>query len=316
MERLFFNEMEFKKNVVLAEHSNYKIGGPAKFFFEAKNIDEVKWATEEAKRSKFKIFILGGGTNLLIADAGYDGLILKPTMNFLNRTAGGIEAGAGILVSELLDFAAKNGLSGLEWAGGLPGTLGGAIRGNAGAFGGEIKDGIEKVESFDIESSEPRRRNNKECLFGYRSSVFKELGGREIILSATLSLKNGDSAEIKRSILSKIEYRKSRQPLEYPNIGSIFKNVPVEFIPKDVLLKCADVIKQDSFPVVPTARLITLAGLKGTRSGGAMISPKHGNFIVNVSDAKAADVKNLIKLIKEEVHKKFGIKLEEEIMEI
>lgn len=327
---IVFAKMKFKENVNLAPYSNYKIGGPAKFFFEAKSAEEIELAISEAKKEGLKIFVLGGGTNLLIGDAGYNGLVLKPNINFLKSSGTTIEAGAGVLMSGLLDFAAKNSLSGLEWAGGLPGTLGGAIRGNAGAFGGEIKDSVEKVESFDAENGELRSRNNKECEFDYRNSIFKKLNGREIILSATFELKKGDPAEIKKSILDKIEYRKSRQPLEYPNIGSIFKNVPLAQIDADITQIDADTIrvhprgnqrlsaftalvKMDPFPIVPTARLITLAGLKGMRSGGAMISEKHGNFIVNVGNATADDVKKLIKIIKEEVNKKFGIKLEEEI---
>ncbi len=304
---------KFQENVVLAKYSNYKIGGPAEFFFEAKNVDEIKWALGEAKKLKLKIFILGGGTNLLISDEGYRGLVLKPNIDFLKCEGTAVAAGAGILMPELLDFTAEKWLSGLEWAGGLPGTLGGAIYGNAGAFGGETKDNIKEVESFDVESAEGHRRNNKECEFGYRDSIFKKLNGREIILSATFSLKKGDSAEIKKAALSKIEYRKSKQPLEYPNIGSIFKNVPVGLVPKDILEKCADVIKQDPFPIVPAARLIGLAGLKGMRSGGAMISPKHGNFIVNVGGAKAKDVEYLIEFVKREIKNKFGVALEEEV---
>ncbi len=308
--------MEFKKDVNLAEYSNYKIGGPAKFFFEVKSVEETEWAVKEAKRRGLKIFVLGGGTNLLISDEGYDGLVLKPAVRFLKCDGTAITAGAGTLMSELLDFAAEKGLSGLEWAGGLPGTLGGAIRGNAGAFGGEIKDSVGSVMSLRIGDLKQVTRDKNECKFGYRASIFKESSGEEIILSATLRLNNGEAAEIKKIIREKIDYRLSRQPLEYPNIGSIFKNVPVELVPKDVLPKCADAIKQDPFPIVPAARLIGLTGLKGAKHGGAMISPKHGNFIVNVGDAKAADVKNLINLIKEEVRKKFGIKLEEEIMEL
>ena len=324
---------ELRQNVILKKYSNYKIGGPARFFFEAKNIDEVKWAVEEARKQKLKVFILGGGTNLLISDAGYDGLVLKPNISFLRRTGDEIEAGAGVSITELLNYAITHSLSGLEWAGGLPGTLGGAIRGNAGCFGGEIKDSVKEVESFDIERGEWRKRNNKECEFGYRNSVFKKPDGREVILSATFELKNGNSAEIRKSILSKIKYRKSKQPLQYPNIGSIFKNVPLAQINADITQIDADtvrihprgnprksaftvLVKTDPFPIIPAAHLITLAGLKGTRSGGAMISPKHGNFIVNVGNAKAADVKKLINLVKRKIKDKFGIKLEEEIVRV
>jgi len=304
---------EFQKNVLLSQFSNYKIGGPAEFFFEAKSADDVVWAAGEAKRRGLSIFILGGGTNLLISDDGVRGLVLKPNLNFLESEEETITAGAGVPMEKLLGFTVSKGLSGLEWAGGLPGTVGGAVRGNAGAFGGETKDNIKEVASSDIENSKKNVRNREECDFGYRNSVFKKQDGKEIILSVVFALKKGVPEEIKKLISEKVEYRKARQPLEYPNIGSIFKNVPVELVPKEILEKCADVIKQDPFPIVPAARLITLAGLKGTRSGGAMVSQKHGNFIVNVSNATAADVKNLIELVKREIKNKFGIALEEEV---
>jgi UDP-N-acetylmuramate dehydrogenase len=306
----------FQEKISLAQFSNYKIGGPAEFFFEAKSADDVEWAVREAKSRKLDIFILGGGTNLLISDDGIKGLVLKPNLNFLEADEETIMAGAGILVSKLLGFTISKGLSGLEWAGGLPGTVGGAVRGNAGAFGGEMKDKIKEVESLDTGSFKRNKRNKKDCEFDYRSSIFKKLNGREIILSATFTLKKGAPDDIKKSISEKVEYRRARQPLEYPNIGSIFKNVPVELVPKEILEKCTDVIKQDPFPIVPAARLITLSGLKGTRRGGAVISPKHGNFIVNVSGATASDVKSLIELVKKEIKNKFGIELEEEIVTV
>jgi UDP-N-acetylmuramate dehydrogenase len=309
---------KFLENVNLAEFSNYKIGGPARFFFESGDIEEIKEAVLEAKKRKLKLFILGGGTNLLISDKGYDGLVLKPNINFLSADDGGIvRTGAGVLMQRLLDFAAERGLGGLEWAGGLPGTVGGAIRGNAGAFGGEIKDVVASVESLDLSNLKIVTRSNADCRFAYRSSVFKERDGKEIILSAVLALNEGcDPKKISRSIDEKIKYRRSRHPIYCPNIGSIFKNVALKKVPKKLRSRFSEVIKTDPMPVVPAAHLISEVGLRGVSCGGAMISPEHPNFIVNILDAKASDVKKLIKLVKSEVDKKFGIKLEEEIMEI
>ncbi|MDO8537048.1 MAG: UDP-N-acetylmuramate dehydrogenase [bacterium] len=304
---------EFKQNVNLSEFSNYKIGGPARFFFEATRADEVGRAVLTAKERGLDLFVLGGGTNLLIDDNGFKGLVLKPSITFVELSGTTVTAGAGVLVKDLLAFAAKKGLSGLEWAGGLPGTLGGAIRGNAGAFGGEIKDVIHSVESFDTKKLKKLTRHKSECFFGYRTSVFKEKNGEEIILSATFALKKGDSKKISEAIQKKIDYRLRRHPMEYPNVGSIFKNVDLKKVPKNLQKKFAHVIKIDPFPVVPTAYLISEAGLKGISYGGAMISPKHPNFIVNVFGASTADVKNLIALVKKEVHKKFKIILEEEV---
>lgn len=307
---------KFEENIPLAQFSNYRIGGPAKFFFKAGSSADIEWAVAEAKKRRLNVFILGGGTNLLFRDEGYNGLVLKPALNFLKFDGGKLTAGAGIDMAELLNFAAKNGASGLEWAGGLPGTLGGAIRGNAGCFGGEIKDSIVSAESFDTENSRKITRENPDCRFTYRSSVFKEKDGKEIILSAVFSLKKGNPETIGRAIREKIDYRLSRHPMEYPNAGSIFKNVDLKKMPKEFQVRFARSIKLDPVPVIPTARLISEAGLKGVSYGGAMISPKHANFIVNVLDAKASDVKKLISLTKREIKKRFKVELEEEIMEV
>lgn len=336
--------MRFAENVNLAKYCNYRIGGPAGFFFEAKTADEARWAAEEARRLNLPIFILGGGTNVLISEKGFDGLVLKPNLDFIeiadsgrhsadssarlaadgplrrrrsevgeSRQGQNVRVGAGVLIAELLNYSIKNSLSGLEWAGGLPGTLGGAIRGNAGCFGGEIKDVVSEVESLDIGTGEIRRRDSPECRFAYRSSIFKENDGKEVILSATFLLRPGDQEKIRRSVEEKIEYRKSRHPLEYPNVGSMFKNVDLRKAPPELHPRVAHVVKVDPFPVIPTAYLVSEAGLKGVSFGGAMISPKHPNFIVNALDAKSHEILSLIGLVKGEVKNKFGIELEEEV---
>ena len=309
--------VKFQKNILLSQFSNYKIGGPAKFFFEAKSVEGVRWAVGETKKQKLDIFILGGGTNLLINDKGFNGLVLKPSLNFLELTnARTNKAGAGVLMTDLLNFTIEKGLSGLEWAGGLPGTLGGAIRGNAGAFGGEMKDSVAEVESFDIKTGKEIVRSGAECRFGYRSSIFKEKNNKEIILAATLKLKKGDPKKIKSAVQEKIDYRLLHQPLDHPNIGSIFKNVDLNKIPQALRPRFVSVVKNDPFPVVPAAYLISKAGLAGVSHGGAMISPKHPNFIVNVLKSTALDVKTLVNLTKKTVKKKFKINLEEEITEV
>lgn len=216
-------------------------------------------------------------------------------------------------MTQLLNRSIAKSLSGLEWAAGIPGTLGGAIRGNAGAFGGEIKDVIKEVISLDISGSRPKiiKRNNQDCKFNYRSSIFKKQS--EIIIEASLLLRKGNRKSIETAIKQNINYRKKRQPLEYPSLGSTFKNIDAGKIAKKQYKSFESIIKNDSFPIIPAAYLISEAGLKGISRGGAMISPKHPNFIVNVAAATSSDVKNLISLIKKEVCKKFKINLEEEI---
>jgi len=318
---------KFKESVLLSTFSNYKIGGPARFFFNAKNEKEVVWAAKEAKAKKLPVFILSGGTNLLIGDEGFKGLVLRPDITSIKIKGTTLTVGAGVLMSDLLDVTTKKSLSGLEWAGGLPGALGGAIRGNAGCFGGEIKDSIVSVRSLDRKTMKIVERTAKQCAFSYRDSIFKQRNGNDVILSATLRLEKGDKKTIAASIKEKIEYRKRHHPLEYPNIGSTFKNVPLHSIHKEGSAKYNAAlakatlehkgstfsIKTDPFPVISAAKLISESGLRGVSYGGAMISPKHPNFIVNILDASAPDVQNLITLAKAEVKKKFGVVLEEEI---
>jgi UDP-N-acetylmuramate dehydrogenase len=324
--------MKFTENVSLSQFSNYKIGGVARFFFEPKNEREVGWAIAEAKARKLPIFILGGGTNVLLSDGGFYGLVLRPVMDKIKKISPKkrndgyvIEIGAGISMAKLLHYSIAQSLSGLEWAGGLPGTLGGAIRGNAGCFGGEIKDAIVSVRSFDMKKMKVVERSAKACAFGYRDSIFKKNG--ELILSATLTMIPGDKKEIAKAIREKIEYRKQNHPLEYPNIGSIFKNVPLAAVYKETSKNYKTAlaaqslhfrgsqfsVKTDPFPVISTAKLISETGLRGVSFGGAMISGKHPNFIVNVLRAGSEDVKNLISLAKAQVKEKFGLRLEEEV---
>ncbi|HEV2305558.1 MAG TPA: UDP-N-acetylmuramate dehydrogenase [Candidatus Acidoferrales bacterium] len=307
--------LKMLEQVPLAEHSHYRIGGPAKYFCEAANEEEIRAAVLFAREQRVPLFVLGGGTNLLIDDGGFSGLVLKVSTMELQFDAKEqiVTVGAGVSVADLLKFTIAHSLSGLEWAGGLPGSVGGAIRGNAGAFKGEIKDRIVGVESFDVETLQTISRENSACKFGYRSSIFKEKNGREIILSGKIKLDKGDPQQIAAKIQEKINYRIERHPMEYPNIGSTFKNVDLKLVPKIWGGAVAKVVKVDPFPVVPTAYLISEAGLRGTQHGAAMVSPKHPNFIVNLGGATAVDVKFLIAKVKEAVFEKYGIRLEEEI---
>lgn len=319
--------MKFKENVSLAKFSNYRIGGIARFFFEPKNEKEIAWAAREASANGLPVFVLGGGTNLLLSDQGFGGLVVKPALVGIKTKGNFVEAGAGAAMDRLLDHAVAKSLSGLEWAGGLPGTLGGAIRGNAGCFGGEMKDVVASVRSFDPATAKAVDRSAAECAFGYRDSIFKNKAAHEIIVSATLAMVPGNKKDIARVIKEKIAHRAAHHPLEYPNIGSMFKNIPLARIHKaasrSYRAALADQslefrgsqfsVKTDPFPIISAAKLISESGLRGVSFGGAMISAKHPNFIVNVLDATAADVKALLELAKASVLKKFGVTLEEEV---
>ena len=311
--------VNLQKNIPLSKFSNYKIGGPAKMFAEVGSVEELLELGELiptfSRTLEQRVFILGGGTNLLISDEGFDGLVIHNKINGIQIQGSTLTVGSGVLVSDLLKFCIANSLSGLEWAGGLPGTVGGAVRGNAGAFKGETKDSVIKVQSSKLKVKSEITRNNEECQFGYRNSVFKLGEGKEeFITSVIFDLKPGDKEEIQKNISEKIDYRNLKHPMDFPNIGSTFKNIPLDVLSEEQRVEFASFVKTDPFPVVPTTKLLAIAGLKGKRIGGAMISDKHPNFIINVDNAKAEDVKALIKIAKDTILQKYGITLEEEIV--
>lgn len=310
------------QDIPLKKHSNYRIGGPADYFSEFNSPESLIEDLSEYRKIEpnGKIFILGSGTNILFSDSGFRGLVLKNNIKFINKIEDidgkiALEVGSGVLVDELVAYCISNSLSGFEWAGGLPGTIGGAIRGNAGAFNGETKDNIYKVKSIDIANFEIIERNKTECEFDYRMSIFKKKAeGAEVILSAVFLFEKKIQEEIKKETQSHIDYRIDRHPLDLPSIGSTFKNVPVEEVPGSVLKEFEKSIKHDPFPVLPVAKLLLGADLIGKQIGDAQISTKHPNFVVNLGNAKASDVLELITLVKSTIQEKYGISLEEEIM--
>ena len=305
-----------RQNVPLKDYSNYKIGGPASYFLEINSKEDFIKGLEDWKQLNLQkpIFILGKGTNILISGNGFDGLIIYNAIKGIEKNGDTIAAGAGELMSDIVKFCVDNSLSGLEWAGGLPGTVGGAVRGNAGAFKGETKDSVWKVVSINLNSLEVKTRENAQLSFDYRNSIFKMDAKDEMILSVTLKLTPGEKDTIKRLTEEKINYRNEKHPMEYPNIGSTFKNIRKELVPdefKDELMQYA---KDDPFPIIPVAKILYLCNLKGKREGDAQISEKHPNFIVNLGNAKYEDVKKLISFAKDAVKNRYGIVLEEEIM--
>ena len=255
--------MKFRKNVPLKNYTTFKIGGPAKYFFEAKRKEELIEAIKLAKKLELPFFILGGGSNLLVSDKGFDGLVIK-------------------FGQPLSSYVSK----GLEWAVGIPGTVQGAVYSNAGAFKKSIKDVVKEVEVFDTKTEKIKNFKSKDCKFGYRDSIFKK-NKNLIILSVKIKSKKSNRKKIKQYL----DYRKKTQPLNFPSAGSIFKN-PRGFFAADLIERC---------------------GLRGKRIGKVKISEKHANFIVNLGNGKAKDVKKLIKLAKQKVKSKFGIVLKEEI---
>lgn len=301
--------IQIQENILLKEHTTFKIGGPAGYFCVVNTLPEIQEALDFATKNNIDFFILAGGSNIIVSDQGYQGLVIKLNLNSIDMTNSQVVVGSSVVVNQLIDTLIENSLSGLQWAGGLPGTIGGAIRGNAGAFGGEIKDIVKEVTSIDSKG-QIIKRDVDECRFTYRSSIFKH--SKEIIIEATLSLRSGDPIILKKEANEHRDYRVARHPIEFPSAGSIFKNVAVTDVPKENLDQFKTAQKNDPFPVIPTAFILSEAGLKGYTIGGAQVSEKHPNYIINVNNATAQDVVGVIQNCIAQVGDKFGIRLEVE----
>jgi len=295
-----------KEDIPLAKFTSFNIGGRAKYFFEGNNKREIIKAVSLAKQEDLPFFILGGGSNLLVDDKGYQGLVIKIQNSGLKiqkeNSNFKVAAGAGTSLSLLVSNAAENGLSGLEWTVGIPGTLGGAIYGNAGAFGKSMKDIVKEVEVFDAKDLQVKIYSLEDCRFDYRESIFKK-DKNLIILSAVLELKKGEKKEIENKMKRYLSERKKKQPMGFACAGSVFKNPSFAQTSRRFMTDRE----------LSAGELIERCGLKGRSIGGAKISEKHANFIINLGKAKFSDVRRLIDLIKKRVRSKFGIELEEEL---
>lgn len=307
--------LTIQKDISLKNYSTFKIGGKAKYFAIVEKVDEIKKAINFARGKKIPFFILGGGSNVLFPDNGFEGMIIKiQNVNYkVNDTI--ISAGGGIFLNKLIEVSLKEGLTGLEWAAGIPGEAGGAVYGNAGAFGSSMADVVKSVKTLNIEDPTFNIQifTKEECQFSYRSSIFKK-NKKYIIIEVDFELKKGNKKEIQNQIKKHLKFRKEHHPLEYPSAGSIFQNYQLGENDFKLLEKFPDLKQFHTRGNIPAAYIIDKCGLKGKKIGGAKISEKHPNFIVNVDSAKAEDVMLLISLIKEKVRNQFGIQLEEEII--
>ena len=285
-------ESKIKTNEDMSKHTSFKAGGKAKFYIKAKTVEDVINTVKISKENNIPIVVLGNGSNILFKDKEFNGVVLKIELDTLKIEENIITAEAGVKNAILGRKALDNNLQGFEFAAGIPGTIGGAIRMNAGAYGGEIKDIVQDVEYLDYEDLKIKKITNKECNFEYRHSVFCE--NKNIILSATFKLKNGIKEEIANRMNEFAKSRKEKQPLEYPSAGSTFKR-GTDFI---------------------TAKLIDECGLKGYQIGGAQVSEKHAGFIINKENATAKDIIDLVEYVKKTVKEKTGksIDLEVEII--
>ena len=303
---------EIQKGVLLKNFTTLKIGGPARYFFDAKTNNDLVTALKTAKKSKLPIFVLGGGSNLLVSDKGFNGLVVKVNNSSIEIKKNRIFIGAGVNLTKLAYISADNGLSGFEWAAGIPGTIGGAIYGNAHAFGTKISDLIESIKAIDLKTLKLKDFTNGQCRFSLKNSIFKK-NKNLVILSAVINLKEQDKEEVKSHIRKFLEYRMTNHPMNFPSAGSTFINPVVRIKNKKLLEKFTELKEYNKKGAIPAGYLIEKCGLAGKKIGKAQISEKHCNFIINLGGAESKNVLSLMDLAKREVKKKFGIELKPEI---
>ncbi len=275
----------------LASYTTFRVGGPAEVLVTAENREQLSRILHYLNLIGLPYFILGNGSNLLVSDRGYRGVVLRLAGEFEQvRTDGNrIVAGAAALLSRAARAAVENGLAGMEFAAGIPGSIGGGVRMNAGAYGGEMRDIVESVEVMCPDGS-ILELDNATMEFGYRSSVLKNRSF--VVLSVTMKLAEGDREAIQSRMNELAAARRDKQPLEFPSAGSTFKRPEGHF----------------------AGKLIMDAGLRGFRIGGAQVSEKHCGFVVNCGGATAADVVDVIRHVTETVQDKFGVHLETEVI--
>ncbi len=327
--------MKIRKNVKLAKYITFRVGGPARYFVEVKSVDELREALDFGLKEKLKIFILGGGSNTLFSDSGFDGLVIKVDIKEVSFENESVQAGAGEIWDTLVMKAVKRGLSGIENLSLIPGTVGGAVFQNIGAYGAELKDVLELVEVFNTKTKKIEKLPLKDCNFGYRDSIFQH-NQAYIILGATLRLSEKFSPNIKYPDLT--EYFKNKKPtlkavreavirirkskLVYPTknigtVGSFFKN-PIITVAgyKSLINKYPDIKGREAgkgFIKLSAGQLIEKAGWKNRRLGNAGTSKRHALVLVSYKGARADDILKLSKIIQKSVKDKFDIRLEPEV---
>lgn len=274
----------------MSQHTTFRIGGPADVFVMPENYEQIREVLRLCKEEKLPFFVLGNGSNLLVSDSGYRGVIIQMDRNMEEIRLDGeeIHACAGALLSSVAVAARNASLTGFEFAGGIPGTIGGAAVMNAGAYGGELKDVLKEVTVMTREG-EILTIPAEKMEMGYRTSIIKTAG--YLVLEAVISLKKGDEEKIRAVMKDLSERRTEKQPLDYPSAGSTFKRPEGYF----------------------AGKLIMDSGLRGYRAGGAQVSEKHCGFVINAGGATAEDVRTLMEHVIEVVREKYGVTLEPEV---
>lgn len=284
------DEDQIKPEEPMKNHVTFRVGGPADFFVTPKNYEELSWVLKCCAKYEMPCYIMGNGSNLLVSDQGYRGVVIQlfRQLNDIQCEGNVIRAQAGALLSAVANRALEEKLTGFEFAAGIPGTLGGACVMNAGAYGGEMKDVLKSVAVLTREGERITLQKN-ELELGYRTSIIAKKN--YIVLEAEIKLEVGDAEEIKAVMDDLKERRTTKQPLEYPSAGSTFKRPEGYF----------------------AGKLIQESGLQGFQVGGAQVSEKHCGFVINKDQATAADIAELIRQVQDRVEEKFGIRLETEV---
>lgn len=279
------------ENVPMAEHTSFKAGGNADMMVIPQNVDELKYVLQTLADSDYPYMILGNGSNILVKDGGYRGVMVKMGSGFdyVNVDGCRVECGAASLLSVAAKAAANAGLTGFEFASGIPGSIGGAVFMNAGAYDGEMKFVLEKARIISKDGKEDKYMTAEELDMGYRHTVLHESG--EIVVEAVLKLEEGNIDEIKAKIADLTAKRNSKQPVAFPSAGSFFKRPTGYF----------------------AGKLVQDAGLKGLTVGGAQVSELHSGFVINIGGATATDILQLMEIVQQTVMDKFGVMLEPEV---
>lgn len=318
--------MQVYNNVPLSTILWYQIGGIAETILDVSSKEDVFEALSYIKEHNVtKVFVLGIGSNMLFPDEGFDGVIIRflsqeDGMGVRHLENGVIESFAGEFLDSVIQYGFEMRLTGLEWAGGLPGTVGAAVRGNVGAFGGEIKDTFVKAHCIRLSENgeyEEVTLNREEMVFAYRTSKVKT--DKLIVVSAQFQLHQATDEELLKArevYYANITYRQEKHPLDYPNCGSVFKNISKKEEVEKVLTSWPDIqtrVEQNWHGKVSMGYIIDRLGYKGLREGNAQVSEKHQNFIVNLGGAKSHEVKSIITQVEEEMQEVFGFTPEVEI---
>ncbi|MDO8638006.1 MAG: UDP-N-acetylmuramate dehydrogenase [Candidatus Daviesbacteria bacterium] len=300
--------IRFQKNVLLKNYTTAGVGGPAKYFYKAASVEKLIEATEFANSQNLPVLILGEGSNLLISDAGFPGVVIKNEIKGILGFKQILKVGAGTLLSQLVATTVRQNLAGLQKLAGIPGTVGGAIRGNAGAYGSSIGDCITKVTTFDPANKKLINFTKKQCQFNYRDSIFKRnnliiLGGHFKLIKGLKNLKK-ESEKILKDRLSK-NYWEGKNP------GSFFKNILAENLSEEIL----KLIPQDKIMhgKIPAGFLLESIGAKGMKVGKVEVSLNHANLLINKGGGKTSDFIKLAGVLAKKVKDKYGINLEPEV---